>query len=76
MGLHAKRMSPSPTKEKWEQIAAQFETRANFLHCLGAVDGKHIRIVNLLDSMYFNYKGSSIVLMVVADADYRFIYVE
>lgn len=61
----------------------KFKTRANFphcvnfSHCLGAVDDKQIEIVNPLGSMYFNYKGfSSIVLMAVADSDYRFVYVD
>jgi len=68
---------PLPNKEKWESITKEFETRANFPHCLGAVDGKHIRIINPLGSMYYNYKGySSVVLMAVADANYRFIYVD
>lgn len=68
---------PLPTKESWEEIAKKFEIRANFPHCLGAVDGKHLRIVNPLGSMFFNYKGySSIVLMAVADSNYRFVYVD
>ncbi|XP_050535066.1 uncharacterized protein LOC126902086 [Daktulosphaira vitifoliae] len=68
---------PLPTKEKWELIAEEFEKRANFPHCLGAVDGEHIRIINPLGSMYHNYKGySSVVLMAVADDNYRFIYVD
>nr|XP_022911162.1 protein ANTAGONIST OF LIKE HETEROCHROMATIN PROTEIN 1-like [Onthophagus taurus] len=67
---------PEPTKQKWEGIASTFEKRANFPNCLGAVDGKHVRIVNPVGSMYYNYKGySSVVLMAVADSDYRFIYV-
>lgn len=67
---------PTPTVQQWESIAEQFEQNANFPHCIGAVDGKHIRIVNPSNSMYFNYKGySSIVLMAVADSNYRFIYV-
>lgn len=65
------------TKEKWENIALDFERRTNFPHCLGAVDGKHVEIINPLGSMYFNYKGySSIVLMAVADSSYRFVYVD
>ena len=68
---------PPPTKERWEEISKKFEARANFPHCLGAVDGKHIELVNPLGSMYFNYEGfSSIVLMAVADCDYRFVYVD
>lgn len=68
---------PPPTRERWEDIAKQFEVRANFPHCIGAVDGKHVEIVNPLGSVYFNYKGfSSVVLMAVADADYRFVYID
>jgi len=34
---------PTPSKENWETIALDFEINANFPHCIGAVDGKHIR---------------------------------
>lgn len=68
---------PIPDKAKWKSIAQKFETVANFPNCLGAVDGKHVRIVHPLNSMHINYKGySSIVLMAVADAEYRFVYVD
>jgi len=68
---------PTPTLEQWETIAEQFEQNANFPHCIGAVGCKHIRIVNPSNSMYFNYKGySSIVLTAVGDSNYRFIYVK
>lgn len=66
---------PVPDKKKWKSIAQKFETYANFPNCLGAVDGKHIRIVHPFNSMHINYKGySSVVLMAVADAEYRFVY--
>nr|CAI5824185.1 unnamed protein product [Callosobruchus analis] len=70
---------PVPTKQKWEDIASCFEKRANFPNCLGAVDGKHIRMVNPVNagSTFYNYKGShSIVLLALVDADYKFITID
>jgi len=58
--------------------ALEFERRAYFPHCLGAVDGKHIRVIKPEDSgsMFYNYKDFfSVVLMAVADANHRFVYV-
>lgn len=69
---------PELSKEKVESIASDCETTANFPHCLGAVDGKHIRTICPVNSgsMYFNYKDYySVVLMAVADSKYRFVYV-
>ncbi|CAH1969361.1 unnamed protein product [Acanthoscelides obtectus] len=70
---------PKLTKERFESVAAGFKKRANFFHCIGAVDGKHIRIVKpeFSGSLYYNYKSYfSVVLMAVADSNYRFIYVD
>uniref|UniRef100_A0A8C5PGV0 DDE Tnp4 domain-containing protein n=1 Tax=Leptobrachium leishanense TaxID=445787 RepID=A0A8C5PGV0_9ANUR len=69
---------PTPTDEAWSRIAAGFQDRANFPNCLGAVDGKHIRIVKPLQSgsLYQNYKHFSIGLLAVADANYIFVYVD
>jgi hypothetical protein len=36
---------PKPTKWQWELTALEFERRANFSHCLGAVDWKLIRVI-------------------------------
>ena len=69
---------PSPTREIWESIASDFETITNFPHCIGAVDGKHVRLTCPFRSvsMYFNYKDYySVVLMAVADSKYRFVFV-
>lgn len=69
---------PTPTKETWEMAAAQYERVANFPHCIGAVDGKHVRLVCPAESgsMFFNYKDYySIVLMAIADSSYRFLFV-
>ncbi|XP_069605550.1 uncharacterized protein [Ranitomeya imitator] len=35
---------PSPTEETWLQVAAGFQSVANFPNCIGAVDGKHVRV--------------------------------
>jgi hypothetical protein len=66
-------------EEKWRTIAEGFNTHANFPNCVGAVDGKHIRIVKpgQSGSLYFNYKHySSVVLLAVADSNFRFVYVD
>lgn len=70
---------PEPDEEGWRKIAAGFEKHANFPNCLGAVDGKHCRIVKPINSgsMYFNYKHYySVVLMAVADTNYNFTFVD
>lgn len=69
---------PPPTMETWEESAKGFESIANFPHCIGAIDGKHIRLVCPVGSgsMFFNYKDYySIVLMAIADSSYRFTFV-
>ncbi|GBM42044.1 hypothetical protein AVEN_89783-1, partial [Araneus ventricosus] len=69
---------PTATQGNWLEIAKNFEKYAHFPRCLGAIDGKHIRIVNFPHegSMNFNYKKyHSIILLAVADADYKFSYV-
>ncbi|XP_072400700.1 uncharacterized protein [Diabrotica undecimpunctata] len=70
---------PTPTCDMWQSIASYFESIANFSNCLGAVDGKHIRLTCPFDSglVYFNYKDYfSSVLLAVADTKYRFVYVD
>jgi len=66
-------------KNDWIRTADEFYEMTNFPNCVGAVDGKHIRIrkPNESGSQFFSYKNFfSTVLMVVADADYCFISVE
>ncbi|XP_045457226.1 uncharacterized protein LOC123667320 [Melitaea cinxia] len=68
-----------PSEDEWLIIAKNFETNANFPHCLGAIDGKHIRIIKPEESgsMFFNYKHYlSIVLMAVVDTNYNFVFID
>ncbi|KAJ8728593.1 hypothetical protein PYW07_006289 [Mythimna separata] len=37
---------PELTTERLKNIASSFDLRANFPHCIGALDGKHIRMRN------------------------------
>lgn len=70
---------PILNKEKWEDVAQRFLSKTNFPNCLGAIDGKHIRLIKPCHSgsHYFNYKKYfSVVLMALVDADYKFIYVD
>ncbi|XP_029345677.1 protein ALP1-like [Acyrthosiphon pisum] len=68
-----------PNKQKWLEISTGFEKRANFPNCIGALDGKHIRITQPPDSgsIYYNYKNFfSLVLMALCDSNYCFVWVD
>jgi hypothetical protein len=67
------------TEEQWQEIAAHFFQRWQLPNCIGAIDGKHVRIVNPArsGSDYYNYKGFySIVLMAVVGPLSEFIYAD
>ena len=51
-------LPPVITPEQWNQIADDFQTKWNFPHACGAIDGKHVRIKNPKDSgsLFYNYK--------------------
>ena len=71
-------MSLPDSKEKWLSVAKKFEEKWQFPNCIGAIDGKHVSLINLFNSgsTYFNYKSFfSIVLLALVDADYKFLYV-
>jgi hypothetical protein len=38
------------TADGWTKIADESEKHANFPHCIGAVDGKHVRLFQPTDS--------------------------
>lgn len=67
------------TYEEWMVVERQFDHLWNFPHCIGAMDGKHVVIQapSNTGSRFFNYKGdSSIVLLALVDANYKFTYVD
>lgn len=70
---------PFPTQQMFLHIASEFWATWNFPHCIGCIDGKHIRIKcpGGSGSMAWNYKGfHSLVLQAVADSNYRFLAVD
>lgn len=69
---------PRFSRARWENIAEGFLTQANFPNCIGAIDGKHIRIIRPphSGSLYYNYKHYySIVLLAICNANYEFTYI-
>ena len=65
--------------EEWRVISELFHNRWQLPHCVGAADGKHIKILHPHNSgsQFYNYKGFySIVLMAVVDAHYKFTVVD
>ncbi|GFY13454.1 protein ALP1-like [Trichonephila clavipes] len=64
---------------EWKMVAEEFWAKWNFPLCLGAMDGKHIRIKPPSHSgaTYRNYKGLiNIVLLALVDANLKFLYVD
>ena len=67
------------TTDEWKVIAEEYLKRWHFPNTVGSLDGKHIKIrkPSCSGSTYFNYKHTfSIVLLAVADANYRFLFVD
>lgn len=72
-------LKPPTTPEDWKGISEVFLTKWNMPNCIGALDGKHVRIKAPAKSgsIYYNYKGFfSIVLLALCDGSYKFLLVD
>ncbi|XP_049764668.1 uncharacterized protein LOC126093298 [Schistocerca cancellata] len=64
---------------EWKVIEDGFHSLWQFPHCIGALDGKHVKFRPLRSdgSSFRNYKGhDSIVLLALVDANYKFLFVD
>lgn len=63
--------------EQWEVIRRDFWELWSYPNCIGAIDGKHVRVRAPTNSgsSFYNYKGFfSFILMAACDARYKFRY--
>lgn len=70
---------PTPSVDKFKKIATEFYDNWNFPNCVGSINRKHIRVrcQKKTSECMYNYKQFfSIVLIVVADANYRFLTID
>lgn len=70
---------PIPTEADFIKIANKFYNKRGISNCLGAIDGRHVRIKKPANSgsLYYNYKRfHSIVLQAVVDANYKYIFID
>lgn len=57
--IQPEEMPELTSQAEWINIANKFYKKTNFLNCIRAVDGKHIRCMNPKNagSMFYNYKN-------------------
>lgn len=68
-----------PDQEEWKRIADGFQQQWQFPNCVGAIDGKHMRIKAPINSgsTWHNYKGFfSMVLLAICDSNYKFTWID
>jgi hypothetical protein len=68
-----------PTEEKWRKKAEEFYSLWQFPNCIGATDGKQIKMQAPRNSgsLFFNYKKIlSVILLALVDANYKFTIID
>nr|CAD2165111.1 unnamed protein product [Meloidogyne enterolobii] len=77
--LHEKYVKLPASNEEWKNIANGFEKRWNMPLCIGALDGKLVRLrkPNNSGSLYHDYKRNfSLNMLALCDFRFRIIYVD
>ncbi|XP_041354387.1 uncharacterized protein LOC121372171 [Gigantopelta aegis] len=77
--FHEELIKCPSSPDEWREVAKGFADGWNFHNCIGAIDGKHVKIQAPANSgsLYYNYKGIfSIVLMAVVDSQYKLLYID
>ena len=72
-------LSCPSTEDEWLWVSDQFCDKWQFPNCIGAGDGKHIRLraPGHSGTEYFNYKGFySLVLMAFVGPNYEFLFID
>lgn len=70
---------PAPTTETLQANAVDFWAKWNYPNCVGAIDGKHVRVrcPPHSGSAFFNYKDFfSIVLLAIVDANCKYVAID
>lgn len=70
---------PPAAKVNLTEKAKEFWNAWHFPNVIGAIDGKHVRVMcsDKSGSLFFNYKHYfSIVLLAIVDANYQFLFVD
>ena len=70
---------PEPDENTWINIEKDFSSKWHFPNCIGAIDGKHVRIraPPHSGSQFYNYKKHfSVVLLALVDANYKFTIID
>ncbi|XP_065561540.1 uncharacterized protein LOC136027974 [Artemia franciscana] len=68
-----------PQSDTLKSVSETFRAKCFLPNCIGALDGKHVRIQcpYKFGSQFYNYKSYfSLILLAACDANYKFIYVD